>query len=201
MGVLDALGTVIDNKLDEAPNPQVGTVIGVDKVNTKRCIVELEDGNQLECECQAKPKLNSICVVVFLNNDQNSPFAMVEQDTSSETAKALGYGAFSVGEDGHLYVELPEGQDNPFSVNGNGHLVVDDTKLSNVELYKIEHDHVFRDNTDLGACIGTKGERGNKGANGSTGSQGAGISNITYNDFVLTIVWSNGETEEFYFGG
>ena len=45
----------------------------------------------------------------------------------------IGTGSFSINSSGHLIVELPNGVDNPYFINGNGHLVYDTSNTYNGE--------------------------------------------------------------------
>ena len=65
-------------------------------------------------------------VICYLNGDLTNPVVIVDNTKQNEinTILALGLGLFTIREDGHLYVELPMGMDNPFSINSNGHLII-----------------------------------------------------------------------------
>ena len=43
----------------------------------------------------------------------------------------IGTGSFSINSNGHLIVELPDGVDNPYYINNNGHLIYDTTNTHN----------------------------------------------------------------------
>ena len=45
----------------------------------------------------------------------------------------IGTGSFSIDNNGHLIVELPNGVDNPYFINSNGHLVYDTSNTYNGE--------------------------------------------------------------------
>ena len=45
----------------------------------------------------------------------------------------IGTGSFSIDNNGHLIVELPNGVDNPYFINNNGHLVYDTSNTYNGE--------------------------------------------------------------------
>ena len=43
----------------------------------------------------------------------------------------IGTGRFSINEQGHLIVELPDGVDNPYYIDANGHLIYDTSNVHN----------------------------------------------------------------------
>lgn len=43
----------------------------------------------------------------------------------------IGTGSFSIDNNGHLIVELPNGVDNPYFINNNGHLIYDTSNTYN----------------------------------------------------------------------
>ena len=43
----------------------------------------------------------------------------------------IGTGSFSIDNNGHLIVELPDGVDNPYYINNNGHLIYDTSNTHN----------------------------------------------------------------------
>ena len=43
----------------------------------------------------------------------------------------IGTGSFSINNNGHLIVELPDGVDNPYFINNNGHLIYDTSNSYN----------------------------------------------------------------------
>lgn len=45
----------------------------------------------------------------------------------------IGTGSFSIDQDGHLIVELPDAVDNPYFIDNNGHLIYDTTNTHNGE--------------------------------------------------------------------
>ena len=197
MVVVDVMGQIIDDKLKEMPSPTLAKITGRSDINQQRANITLPSGEELEdVLCMGIPKIDTSCVVIYLNNDPNNPIAIISQNTDSDVAKALGYGAFTI-EDDHLFVELPEGMENPFSLS-NGHLYVDDSKISNATSYSIKNNHVFRDDVDLGECKGNTGNKGATGNKGDTGDTGVGITKIElYDNDKIKITWSNGDIEVF----
>ena len=197
MVVLDTIGKIIDDKLKEMPSPTLAKITGRSEINQQRADITLSNGEELEdVLCIGIPKLNTTCIVIYLNNDPNNPIAVITQNNDSAIAKALGYGAFSIKDD-HLFVELPEGMENPFSLS-NGHLYIDDSKISDVETYSIKNNHIFRGETDLGKCKGSTGNKGANGSKGATGDNGVGITKIElYDSDKIKITWSNGDIEVF----
>lgn len=197
MVVLDTIGKIIDDKLKEMPSPTLAKITGRSEINQQRADITLSNGEELEdVLCIGIPKLNTTCIVIYLNNDPNNPIAVITQNNDSAIAKALGYGAFSIKDD-HLFVELPEGMENPFSLS-NGHLYIDDSKISDVETYSIKNNHIFKGETDLGKCKGSTGNKGANGSKGATGDNGVGITKIElYDSDKIKITWSNGDIEVF----
>ena len=197
MVVLDTIGKIIDDKLKEMPSPTLAKITGRSEINQQRADITLSNGEKLEdVLCIGIPKLNTTCIVIYLNNDPNNPIAVITQNNDSAIAKALGYGAFSIKDD-HLFVELPEGMENPFSLS-NGHLYIDDSKISDVETYSIKNNHIFKGETDLGKCKGSTGNKGANGSKGATGDNGVGITKIElYDSDKIKITWSNGDIEVF----
>lgn len=195
--ILDRIKSIIQGELSSIPSPVTGRVIETPLLNSKTCTVRLENGDVLEdVACLNYPSKDTECLIIYLGNDPNQPFCIPMQDNSSDVAKALGYGAFTV-EDDCLFVELPENTENPFSLT-DGDLYVDDSIVSDANSYKIDYNHVFRDTVDLGECKGKRGETGERGSKGVNGDTGASITNIElYDDNKIKLTWSNGKIEVF----
>lgn len=54
-------------------------------------------------------------------------------DIQGGGGSVIGTGSFSIDQDGHLIVELPDAVDNPYFINNNGHLIYDTTNTHNGE--------------------------------------------------------------------
>ena len=64
-------------------------------------------------------------ILTFLNGDFNNPIIITDNSRQNElnTIIALGLGLFTIREDGHLWVELPMGIENYFTIEDD-HLMV-----------------------------------------------------------------------------
>ncbi len=47
------------------------------------------------------------------------------------SGSVIGTGSFSINNNGHLIVELPNAVDNPYYINNNGHLIYDTSNTHN----------------------------------------------------------------------
>ena len=52
-------------------------------------------------------------------------------DIQGGGGSVIGTGSFSINNNGHLIVELPNGVDNPYFINSNGHLIYDTSNTHN----------------------------------------------------------------------
>ena len=54
-------------------------------------------------------------------------------DIQGGGGSVIGTGSFSINNNGHLIVELPNAVDNPYFINNNGHLIYDTSNTHNGE--------------------------------------------------------------------
>lgn len=194
--VLKKIQQIIDDRISELPAPETGIVINVNLENTMVADVEVANGILEKIQCIGIPKLNSDCMIIYENNNPDTPICIPIVNNDSDIAKAMGYGAFSIDNEGNLLVELPEGQPNPFSLV-NGDLLIDGELLNDADKYSIINKHCYKEEVDLGECVGEKGEKGEDGDN-ITGPTGKGIVSITQTgDFTFTVTYSDGETKDY----
>lgn len=81
-------------------------------------------------------------LLTYENGDQNQPYIILFEDAET-TINALGLGLFHI-HDGNLYVELPNGITNPFSIN-SGKLYV---SLSGNNDYEIKGKDLYYERWD-----------------------------------------------------
>lgn len=192
--VLKKIQQIVEDKINELPSPETGIIINVTLENTMVADVEVADGILEKIKCIGVPKINEECMIIYENNDYNSPVCIPVVNNDSDVAKAMGYGAFSIDDQGNLLVELPEGQPNPFSINSNGELLIDGSLLTDGDKYNITNGHCYKEETDLGECVGNKGDKGDNGES-IPGATGKSITNITQtDDYTFTITYNDGET-------
>ena len=195
--VLEQIQQIIDDRLAELPSPETGIVINTTLENNMVADVEVAEGILEKIQCIGVPKINEECMIIYENNDYNSPVCIPVVNNDSDVAKAMGYGAFSIDDQGNLLVELPEGQPNPFSINSNGELLIDGELLSDGDQYSVINGHCYKNETDLGECVGGKGDKGDDG-DLIPGETGKSITSITQTgDYTFTITYSDGETKEY----
>lgn len=111
--------------------------------------IQLDTGTVKYIQCIGEAKTGKTGVLVFLNGTTDNPIFIVDHDTNEETILALGLGKFTIGSDGDLYVELPNGISNPFSINEDGNLIVEVPDGATND-YKInENGNVIYDRWDI----------------------------------------------------
>ena len=66
---------------------------------------------------------------ITYNDSTTDTFTVTNGSSGSGTA-VIGTGSFSINSNGHLVVELPDGVSNPYSINSSGHLIYD-TSVTN----------------------------------------------------------------------
>lgn len=195
--VLKKIQQIIDDRISELPAPETGIIINTTLENTMVADVEVANGILEKIQCIGIPQPNSDCMIIYENNNPDTPICIPIVNNDSDIAKAMGYGAFSIDDQGNLLVELPEGQPNPFSINSNGELLIDGSLLSDGDKYHITNGHCYKEETDLGECVGSKGDKGDNGES-IPGPTGKSITNITQtDDYTFTITYNDGETKEY----
>jgi hypothetical protein len=121
----DEIITIIKSESNNNEAPQTGTVNHI-YTNGYVDIQLTNNGDIIKyIQCIGEPKTNKNGVIVFLNGTLDNPIFIVDHDTTEQTILALGLGLFTIGSDGDLYVELPNGISNPFSINEDGDLLVE----------------------------------------------------------------------------
>ena len=194
--VLEQIQQIIDDRLAELPSPETGIVINTTLENNMVADVEVAEGILEKIQCIGVPRVNEKCMIIYENNDPDYPICIPIVNNDSDIAKAMGYGAFSIDDQNNLLVELPEGQPNPFSLV-NGELLIDGELLSDADQYSVINGHCYKNETDLGECVGSKGEQGDDG-DSIPGARGKSIVSITQTgDFTFTVTYSDGETKDY----
>ena len=194
--VLEQIQQIVDDRLAELPSPETGIVINTTLENNMVADVEVAEGILEKIQCIGVPRVNEKCMIIYENNDPDYPICIPIVNNDSDIAKAMGYGAFSIDDQGNLLVELPEGQPNPFSLV-NDELLIDGELLSDGDQYSVINGHCYKNETDLGECVGSKGEQGDDG-DSIPGARGKSIVSITQTgDFTFTVTYSDGETKDY----
>lgn len=194
--VLEQIQQIVDDRLAELPSPETGIVINTTLENNMVADVEVAEGILEKIQCIGVPRVNEKCMIIYENNDPDYPICIPIVNNDSDIAKAMGYGAFSIDDQNNLLVELPEGQPNPFSLV-NGELLIDGELLSDADQYSVINGHCYKNETDLGECVGSKGEQGDDG-DSIPGARGKSIVSITQTgDFTFTVTYSDGETKDY----
>lgn len=111
------------------------TEVNEDKVNCKQ--TDEDNGlthtdvpitNNLQCE------VGDYVILSFMDNSLYNPVVVGKLNpptSSGGGSSVIGTGSFTIKEDGHLWVELPNGVDNPYYINESGHLIYDTSNAHN----------------------------------------------------------------------
>ena len=90
-------------------------------------------------------KLGDTVLVAFADNDLYQPYIVSNTDTTDYTTMntilSLGLGLFNIDSDGYLWVELPAGIENYYSIDNNGDL--------HAETEDVQNNYTITDNGDL----------------------------------------------------
>ena len=62
--------------------------------------------------------------------DQSEVLTLIDE-SGGGGGSVIGTGSFSINNNGHLIVELPNAVDNPYFINSNGHLIYDTSNTHN----------------------------------------------------------------------
>ena len=91
------------------------------------CDIKLSNGDGLKhLKYIGTAEPDGKCLVVYPEGEQNNPLVLaVDIDNTETNIRAMGCGLFKIKNDGHLWVELPVGMENIFSINSSGHLKAD----------------------------------------------------------------------------
>ena len=77
-------------------------------------------------------EVGDFIILGFVDNDLYNPIALgMLEPRGGGGSSVIGTGSFSIKEDGHLWVELPRGVDNPYYINESGHLIYDTSNAHN----------------------------------------------------------------------
>ena len=120
--IADHIIDIIKAEANNNPAPETGTIT---KIYTNGFVDILLNGNlHRYIESIGTPTLNSKALLVYINGDLNTPIVIPpNNNTGNGSINAVGY--FTINNDGHLIVELPDGFSNPYSINSSGHLIYD----------------------------------------------------------------------------
>ena len=98
-------------------------------------------------------RLNDTVLLGFVDNNLHQPYIMSttspENPANDALILALGVGLFTIRDDGHLYVELPQTVENYYSIGADGHLYAELPEGASND-YALDSDtgHLFYDRGD-----------------------------------------------------
>jgi len=142
MSIGEQIEVMINNLTDNNHPPQIVTI-------TKAYSNDTVDIQHLDGTVNKNIKSSGLGVkgtkalLTYENGDQKKPFVMLFED-GRNTINNLGMGLFHIYED-DLYVELPNGISNPFSINQNGQLIV---SLTGENHYSIRGTDIYYERWD-----------------------------------------------------
>jgi len=117
------IGELIDDRIktisNNNPPPEPAKIIKV--YDNNHADVQTNKHTIRYIECIGNPTNNNKGIIIYKNGDPNQPLLITH--TTSQSINAVGY--FTINNDGHLIVELPDGYTNPYSINSSGHLIYD----------------------------------------------------------------------------
>lgn len=148
MGEEQTLGDVISSQIQYELNKtpkQLGCTV-VNNYNDSNYVdIQLDDTGEIlkYTPVVGDNSIGAKGVLCFLDGDENNRTVITSNGKANEinTILALGLGLFTIKDDGHLWVELPMGMNNPFSIT-DGHLIVSIPEGANND-YEIIDKHLI----------------------------------------------------------
>lgn len=121
MGIMEQIEIAIN---DRTGNNIPSQLITINKAyNNKTADITTNNGTYRNVPCSGLAVEGAKGLLVYEDGEQDKPFVILFEDAET-TITSLGLGKFHI-YDGDLYVELPEGVPNPFSINEDGDLIVE----------------------------------------------------------------------------
>ena len=114
MSISEQIEVMINNLTDNNHPPQIVTITKAYNNNTADIITD--NGILTNIPCSGKPVQDTQAMLTFNNGDMQNPYLILFEDARI-TIQALGLGEFYIKDDGILYVELPNGIENPFKIS------------------------------------------------------------------------------------
>lgn len=121
MSIMEQIEIAIDDRTGNNIPVEVVSIIKSYSDNT--CDIMSSKGNYRNVQCSGLAVEGAKGLLVYEDGKQDKPFVILFEDAET-TITSLGLGKFHIHE-GDLYVELPEGVPNPFSINEDGDLIVE----------------------------------------------------------------------------
>lgn len=121
MGIMEQIEIAINDRTGNNIPPEVITINKAYSDNT--CDITTSKGVLRNIQCSGLAVEGAKGLLVYEDGEQDKPFVILFEDAET-TITSLGLGKFHI-YDGDLYVELPEGVPNPFSINEDGDLIVE----------------------------------------------------------------------------
>lgn len=98
--------------------------------NSTLCDIKTDHGTYKRVNASQQATVDDTGVLVFLDGDMSKPYVLVNGQGGGATA-VIATGSFSINNQGHLIVELPNAVDNPYFINNQGHLIYDTSNTHN----------------------------------------------------------------------
>ena len=121
MSISEQIEIIVNDLTDNNIPPQLVTIKKA--YNNKTADITTSNGTYRNVQCSGLAVEGAKGLLVYEDGEQDKPFVILFEDAET-TITSLGLGKFHI-HDGNLYVELPEGVPNPFSINEDGDLIVE----------------------------------------------------------------------------
>ena len=119
MSIVEQIETIVKDLTNNNHPPQLVTITKA--YNKPICDINTPNGDYKNIPCSGKAIQNTKGLLTYTNGEQDKPFVILFQDAET-IIHSLGLGLFTIGTDGNLYIELPNGVENTFTINENGDL-------------------------------------------------------------------------------
>ena len=130
MSISEQIEVIVTSLTDNNHPPQIITI--TEAYNDNTVDIEYPDGTMNKSiKASGRGVTGGQGILTYENGDQSKPYIILFEDAET-TINSLGLGLFHI-HNGSLYVELPNGVTNPFTIN-NGKLYVTLTGTNDYEL-------------------------------------------------------------------
>ena len=123
----DEIISIVQSEANNNPAPVEATI---NKVYTDgHCDVTTNTGRVNYVKVIGDPAVNNTGVIIYPDGNTQNPVLITKSTTGG--GSIISVGSFTINSSGHLIVTLPNGVDNPYYINNQGHLIYDTANTHN----------------------------------------------------------------------
>lgn len=118
--LVDEIIAIVNSEANNNPAPVEATITKT--YDNGYCDCTTNMGKIQYIKTIGDPAVNNTGVIIYPDGNTNNPI-LITKSTTGGGGSIISVGSFTINTNGHLIVTLPNGVDNPYYINNQGHLI------------------------------------------------------------------------------